>query len=110
MDSLALLSSLQKNEELKTVLLRETPWVLEAQSVTEQRRNLAVLFDLVKMRGEMKSSLDKLHQMQSEDGRFAWFKGGPDDRFITQYIVSGIGRLRNLKTIPDVLRIPLDNI
>jgi len=110
MDSSALLSSLQKNEELKTVLLRETPWVLQAQTETLQKKNLALLFDMIKMRGEMKSALEKLHQMQSEDGSFAWFKGGPDDRFITQYIISGIGRLRNLKAIPDDLRISLDNI
>jgi hypothetical protein len=48
----------------------------------------------------LKSACDKLQQMQSEDGGFAWFKGGSGDRYITQYIVSGIGRLRKLNAVP----------
>jgi len=40
--------------------------------------------------------LEKLKQMQSENGGFVWFKGGPDDRYITQYIVTGIGHLKKL--------------
>jgi Bacterial Alpha-2-macroglobulin MG10 domain/Alpha-2-macroglobulin family/MG2 domain len=103
-DTAALLSNLQKNEELKSILLRETPWVLQAQTETQQKRNLALLFDMIGMRAALKSALDKLQQMQSEDGGFAWFKGGRDDRYITQYIISGIGRLRKLKAIPPDLK------
>jgi len=110
LDTSALFSNLQKNEELKTVLLRETPWVLEAQTETQQKKNLALLFDMIKMRDALKSALDKLLQMQSEDGGFAWFKGGREDRFITQYIISGIGKLRKLKSIPDNLKIALNNM
>jgi 5-hydroxyisourate hydrolase-like protein (transthyretin family) len=110
MDTSALLSNLQKNEELKNVLLRETPWVLQAQTETQQKKNLALLFDLIRMREALNSALDKLRQMQSGDGGFAWFKGGREDRFITQYIISGIGRLRKLKSIPVDLQVPLNNI
>ena len=110
LDSSALLSNLQKNEELKTVLLRETPWILEAQTETQQKKNLALLFDMIKMRDALKSALDKLRQMQSENGGFAWFKGGHEDRFITQYIISGIGRLGKLKSIPGDFQIPLKNM
>jgi len=109
-DTAALLSNLQKNEELKSALLRETPWVLEAQNETQQKKNLALLFDLLKMRVALKSALDKLQQMQSDDGGFAWFKGGRDDRYITQYIVSGIGRLKKLKAIPADLQVSLDKM
>ena len=98
-DTTALLSNLQKNQELKSVLLEETPWVLDAQSESEQKRNVALLFDLVRMSREMGSSFEKLKQMQSPNGGFVWFKGGPDDRYITQYIVSGIGHLQKLKAI-----------
>ena len=104
-DTAALMSNLQKNEELKSALLRETPWVLEAQSETQQKKNLALLFDLLKMQNSLKSTLNKLQQMQLEEGGFAWFKGGRPDRYITQYIVSGIGRLRKLKAIPPDLQI-----
>jgi len=37
--------------------------------------------------------------MQSPNGGFVWFKGGPDDRYITQYIVTGIGHLQRITGI-----------
>jgi hypothetical protein len=95
-DTAALLSNLQKNQELKSVLLEETPWVLQAKSETQQKKNIALLFDLVRMSNELKKNFELLKTMQSENGGFVWFKGGPDDRYITQYIVTGIGHLRNL--------------
>lgn len=99
-DTAALLSNLQKNEELKSVLLQETPWVLQAKSEAEQKRNLALLLDMAKMSSQLAGSYERLKQMQSSNGGFVWFKGGPDDRFITQYIVSGIGHLKKLGAIP----------
>jgi hypothetical protein len=95
-DTAALLSNLQKNPELKSALLEETPWVLQAKSETEQKKNIALLFDLVRMSNELRSNLEKLKGMQSSNGGFVWFKGGPDDRYITQYIVTGIGHLKKL--------------
>lgn len=95
-DTSALLSNLQKNQELKSVLLEETPWVLEAKTEEQQKKNIALLFDMVKMSGELNNSIEKLKQMQLENGGFVWFKGGSDDRYITQYIVTGIGHLKKL--------------
>lgn len=95
-DSSALLSNLQKNEELKSVLLEETPWVLEAKNEAQQKKNIALLFDMVRMNAGLQTAYDKLTQLQSENGGFVWFKGGPDDRYITQYIASSIGHLKKL--------------
>ncbi len=95
----ALLSNLQKNEELKSILLEETPWVLQAGNESEQKRNIALLFDMVKMSEQLNSSYDKLKQMQSSNGGFVWFAGGPDDRYMTQYIVTGIGHLFKLDAV-----------
>ncbi|HEX7846582.1 MAG TPA: alpha-2-macroglobulin, partial [Chitinophagaceae bacterium] len=88
--------ALQKNQELKAVLLEETPWVLQAKTEAEQKRNIALLFDMVKMSEQLNSSLEKLKQMQLSNGGFVWFSGGPDDRYITQYIITGIGHLKKL--------------
>lgn len=96
-DTAALLSNLQKNQELKAVLLEETPWVLAAKSEAQQKKNLALLFDLVRMSGALTKTYEKLRQLQSPNGGFVWFKGGPDDRYMTQYIVTGIGHLKKLK-------------
>lgn len=91
--------ALQKNEELKSVLLEETPWVLEAQNEAQQKKNIALLFDMVRMSRELESSLTKLKDMQASNGGFVWFKGGPDDRYMTQYILTGIGHLKKLKAL-----------
>ncbi|HMK26878.1 MAG TPA: alpha-2-macroglobulin family protein [Chitinophagaceae bacterium] len=96
-DTAALMSNLQKNQELKAVLLEETPWVLQAKNESEQKKNIAILFDMIKMNEQLNSSYEKLKQMQSSNGGFVWFTGGPDDRYITQYITTGIGHLKKLK-------------
>jgi hypothetical protein len=99
-DTSALLSNLQKNEEQKSILLQETPWVLQGKSESEQKKNIVLLFDMLKMGAALESALSKLQQMQLENGGFVWFKGGPDDRYITQYILTGIGHLKKLNAIP----------
>ncbi len=101
-DTAALMSNLQKNEELKAVLLQETPWVLDAQNETQQKKNIALLFDMVRLAAEKNKTLAKLKEMQSSNGGFTWFKGGRDDRYITQYIITGIGHLRKLKAVQGV--------
>jgi uncharacterized protein YfaS (alpha-2-macroglobulin family) len=95
-DSAALVSNLQKNEELKTALLEETPWVMEAKDETEQKHRIALLFQTNKMAKELGRAMDKLAQMQLSDGSFPWFKGMYGDRYITQYILTGMGRLQHL--------------
>jgi uncharacterized protein YfaS (alpha-2-macroglobulin family) len=96
-DTAALMSNLQKNQELKSVLLEETPWVMQAKNEAEQKRNIALLFDLVRMSNEEAKAISKLHELQSTNGGFVWFKGGPDDRYMTQYIMTGVGHLKKLK-------------
>lgn len=98
-DSAALLSNLQKNEELKSALLQETPWVLEAKNEQEQKKNIALLFDINRMSKEMDRTFKILKELQSGNGGFTWFKGGPDDRYMTQYIITGIGHLRKLNAL-----------
>jgi hypothetical protein len=109
-DTAALISNLQKNQELKSVLLEETPWVLEAKNETEQRKRIAMLFDMVKLSSELEVNISKLAEMQSEEGAFPWFKGGQNDRYITQYIVAGIGHLKKLNAVSAKQQITLDNI
>ncbi|CAN5578739.1 alpha-2-macroglobulin family protein [soil metagenome] len=95
-DTTALLSNLEKNQELKQIILNETPWVLDAANETQQRKNLALLFDVVNMGSSMDKALQQLQQMQMDNGAFPWFKGGYADRYITQYILTGIGKLKKL--------------
>ncbi|WP_353717428.1 alpha-2-macroglobulin family protein [Dyadobacter sp. 676] len=95
----ALESNLAKNQELKSLLIQETPWVLASKSEAEQKRNIALLFDFARMENELNANMRKLLKMQSPNGGFVWFKGGPDDRYITQYILTGIGHLLKINAL-----------
>lgn len=106
----ALFSNLQKNQELKSVLLQETPWVMEAKNEEQQKKNIALLFDMVRMSMELEISLNKLQEMQTPNGGFVWFNGGLDDRYITQYILTGIGHLQKLNAIPEKSKVKINAI
>lgn len=95
-DKDALLSNLEKNQELKYALLEETPWVLQSQNESERKRNIGLLFDLVKMSDELKNAEEKLQKNQYSNGGWPWFPGLPESKYITQYIVTGMGHLEKL--------------
>jgi len=95
-DVKSLLSNLEKNQELKSLMLEETPWVLDAKDETERKKRVALLFDLNKMSNELGRNLKKLQKMQASNGGFPWFEGMPDDRYITQHIITGMGHLHHL--------------
>ncbi|MFN0013154.1 MAG: alpha-2-macroglobulin family protein, partial [Saprospiraceae bacterium] len=92
----AMQSNLSKNQELKTALLEETPWVLEAQSEEQQKKNIALLFDLNRMSDERERTLAILAERQGEGGGWSWFPGGQESWYITQHIVTGFGHLNKL--------------
>ena len=95
----ALMSNLEKNQELKSLLIQETPWLRDAQSETEQKKRMALLFDMNQMKNELASALSKLKSNQMNSGGWAWFKGGYENRFITQHIITGFGHLSQLNVI-----------
>jgi len=93
------LSELEKNQELKTIILEETPWVMEAENETEQRKRISLLFDATKVNEELNENIQKLGKLQSQDGGFSWFEGMKSNTYITTYIVSGIGRLVDMGAV-----------
>ena len=102
-DTVALKSKLQLNESLKQVMLEETPWVFEAESQEQKNKNLALLFDVFRMNQQSDQLIKKLEDMQLPDGSFTWFKGGYADRYMTNYIMTGVGKLKRLGAItPDI--------
>lgn len=91
----AFFSKLEKNQELKSVLLAETPWIMEAKNERERKRRLALFFDLNTMNQELETSFDKLVEMQRYDGSWSWYEGGQPSRYITQHILTGMLRLKH---------------
>ena len=109
-DTTLVKSKLQQNEELKALLLSETPWVLDAESEVEQQKRLALLLDLDKMQSNINTTIDKLQSKQLSNGAFSWFDGGRENDYITQYIVTGIGKLKLLDALSKVQQKKLDAI
>jgi hypothetical protein len=92
----ALDSPLEKNQDLKSVMLEETPWLREAKDESQARRNVGILFDANRLESETKQTFAKLAQMQLGDGLWPWFPGFRGDEYITLYITTGFGRMRHL--------------
>ncbi|MGC8830722.1 MAG: MG2 domain-containing protein [Verrucomicrobiia bacterium] len=98
----ALDSPLEKNQDLKSVMLEETPWYRAAQNESQARRNVGILFEENRLNNELRRALAKLKEMQLADGYWSWFPGGPKSEYITLYIVTGFGRLRHLGVDTDI--------
>lgn len=95
---------IEMNEELKSIVLRETPWFFEADE-TEKSKRLASLFELEKLKESNESALKKLKEKQRESGGFAWFDGGQENYYVTQHILSGIGHLNKIYPQKDLTSI-----
>ena len=93
------LSNLEKNQELKAVVLEETPWVLQSKSESENKKRVGLLFDLNKMSNELNAAFLKLQKAQTSNGGWPWFKGAPEDWYITQYIATGFAHLQKLGVV-----------
>ncbi|HPC39285.1 MAG TPA: alpha-2-macroglobulin family protein [Spirochaetota bacterium] len=95
----ALLSNLQKNEELKSVVLQETPWLLNGRNEEQNKKRVALLFDLNRMSRELDRAFSKLRQMQGANGGWPWFTGLPESWYITQHILAGLAKLNALGVV-----------
>ncbi|MCC7232427.1 MAG: hypothetical protein IT242_05745 [Bacteroidia bacterium] len=96
----AFMSNLEKNQDLKSVMLEETPWVIDARDEKSRKERLGILFDRNHMEQEMGAALERLTSAQTVNGGWPWFPGMPEDRFITQYIIEGFGHLEKMQVIP----------
>lgn len=92
----ALDSPLEKNEDIKGIALEETPWLRDAKSESEARRNVGLLFEEARMDREITRAYEQLSEAQYPDGTWPWFPGGRGDDFVTLHIVTGFGRLHHL--------------
>jgi hypothetical protein len=90
----ALASPLDKNTELVTTLLAETPWVRDAVDEGESRARIALLFDTNRANNEMQTVLNRLATLRNGDGGWPWFPGGTTCDSVTHGILAGFGRLR----------------
>nr|MCR5179612.1 hypothetical protein [Bacteroidaceae bacterium] len=89
-------SPLSRNEELKQIILDETPWLREADSDSERRAQLIDLFDENLLASRVGGTLDRLRQRQESDGGFAWFPGMRSSELMTRLVAMELTHLRQL--------------
>ena len=87
-------SNLQKNSELKTVGLEDSPWVRAAESETEMMDKLIELTDSATIQYRLQKSLTSLRDLQNADGGFTWIKGNESSEFTTWNVLSRFGYLK----------------
>ena len=87
-----LLSKLEQNSELKSILLEASPWVMQAQTETERMQSLAQLFDQNRLNYLQQDALAKLADLQTSDGGWSWFKGMYSSRFMTANVLTIMAR------------------
>lgn len=97
------LSRLEQNQDVKNILLGESPWLLEATTEAEQQQRIATLFDVNQLNYRNMASLFKLKELQGEDGAWSWFGGMSGNRYVTGYITGLLVRLSLLtdKALPE---------
>ena len=79
----SLMSALEKDQELKDLILNETPWVMDADRETEQKERLVDFFDENLMQDRLNSAFGKLEALQKGDGSWTWWPGMPGSFYIT---------------------------
>lgn len=100
-DGSSLTSNLQKNGELKTLLLSETPWVADANRETEQKQQLANYLNASAADYRLKTFTEKLAALQNPDGSFSWWPEMPGNKWITMEVVGTLTRLNSLMATQD---------
>jgi len=95
-------SPLLKNQELKALMIEETPWLVDGLEESQSRRRVAELFEQNRLDQEQQRARQRLQEMQLPSGAWPWFPGGEGSSFITLYLITAEARLRHLGVASDV--------
>jgi uncharacterized protein YfaS (alpha-2-macroglobulin family) len=94
--TISLASQLEKNQELKDLVLNETPWVNAADRESEQKQRLADFFDENGINNRLEMAVGKLQKLQNADGSFSWYPGMLGSRHITVAVMEMLVRLNKM--------------
>lgn len=90
------MSALQKNQELKELVLNETPWVADANNEAKQKQNLMQFFDENSIRNQLSTTLSEIKKLQKSDGAFSWYCDMLPSFYMTITVVKTLARLQIL--------------
>lgn len=92
-DAQSLASSLDKNAELKDIVLSETPWVADADTEAEQKQHMADFFDESLTENRISTAVGKLQGLQNSDGSWSWWPDMPGNLNMTVEVAEILVRL-----------------
>lgn len=103
-DEGTLLSMLNRNDDLKQLVLASTPWVQQAQNDEERIARLALLFDSKEIDGSIKAALAKLEKLNRPGGGWSWTENYDEPSYwATMLILNNFAELRQLGCYPSQL-------
>ena len=101
-------SQLSKDQELKDLLLSETPWVMDADNEQEQKQRLADSFDAGIIDSRLASAVSNLSKLQNSDGSWSWWPGMKGSAHMTTTVTEMLTRLNQMTGRQDETQQMLD--
>ena len=95
-DSDSLTSNLNKNADLKTISLNNSPWLTDAERETENMRRLVDLTDAQAIASRKAKALTMLQSLQNADGGIGWFKDCKSSLWMTLDVLEVFGMLNQM--------------
>lgn len=98
----ALVSMLEKNEDLKRLMLDQTPWIQAAANNSQRMAALADLLDPAKTDAAINATTTALTKLQNADGGFQW--GGwskQSSEWTTRTVLTTLGIANSLNMLSD---------
>lgn len=101
----SLMSALERDQDLKTLVLSETPWVMDADNETEQKKQLIRFFDEKGINSRITEQVVALKALQNANGSFSWWQGMTGSPSMTGEVLETLARLnvlagRQAETLP----------
>lgn len=96
-------SLLERDPDLKLMLLNATPWVADAMSQTARMERLALLFDTTSTEECYSKAISVLSSLSAPEGGWRWSECSDIvSDWSTRRVLHTIGRLRQLDMMPDL--------
>ncbi len=92
----ALVSQLEKNADVKQIVLSETPWLRDGNNEAERMHRMANYFDAEGLKQSLQEKGKKLFEEQRRDGGWSWMPGDKvANVWTTQYVLETFGRMEH---------------
>ena len=105
----SMMSNLEKNESLKTMVLSETPWLAAAEKETDQKHQLVNFLDESTIGYRTDNFIQKLRELQNADGSFSWWPGMHGSAYVTIAVTKILTRLNTMMGTVQATSAILDN-